>query len=225
MNRKLKVKNFVIENEESNSSYQYYAPRFIALNDTSQGHHSPKELNDKHDASHIMTITRKSVDDTNDTKAFNTLGKQNIYDSQNLIPRFQSNIFNKYDTQIKKGVSYSVLTKYIDYQRKKKKATTATKYTRPQKVTRKTTTFPRPPWILPKENLVENKHLTKRSIKRTSISCKPLENPCQTLQSYTELKPTQHRSYECICTSLPPCSTPPSCSFICNTQICNLYRR
>ena len=179
------------------------------------------ESDDKLKISRIMSISRKSTDNTNEDKDHGPLKKHRRHYVMNQLSDFQSDIIHA--NKIKVDSSAPFLPNTIKCKKKNKLAVVLSKSSHRQKLIHKKQICIRPAWVSPNKNPTTNSDVINRPINRMPFSLKQLRDPCQVLELYTRFKRIDCISNECVCRPLPSCCDISSYSFIKNAQICSVY--
>ncbi|CAF0915809.1 unnamed protein product [Rotaria sp. Silwood1] len=214
---------FAKDNEDLHLSHHSSELKFIQMNNTIQRFDQQKQSSDKINALPVMKISGTLIDNINEDKDLSYLKRQKRYKILNPISNFQSNIHNVHVRKLMINLSSSILTNIKNDKQKNKRAMASTKGVRRKKRIRRKQIRIQSSWISTNENPSIYNYLFNKSIKRTSISLKPLKNPCEVLELDTKFKHTHCEPYQCICTPLPPCLDISSHSLIENSQMCNIY--
>jgi hypothetical protein len=173
---------------------------------------------DKLKITRIMSISRKTINQTTENKDSNSQQEHKRHYVMNQLSDFQSKTHMMHTGNLTIDSSSPISTNPINCKHKNNLSVVQSKFTRHQKRVRKNQICSRPSWVSSYKNPTTNK-----PIKQTSFSLKQLRDPCQVLQLYTQFKRTNCIPYECVCAPLPPCCDISSCSFIKNAHICNMY--
>ncbi len=195
----------------------------IQTDGTFQQFNVQNESDDKLKISRIMSISRKSIDNTNEDKDHDSLKKQRRHYVMNQLSDFQSDTHIVHANKIKVDSSAPFLTNTIKCKKKNKLAVVLSKSSCQQKLIHKKQICIRPAWVSPNKNPTTNSDVINKPINRMSFSLKQLRDPCQVLELYTRFKRIDCVPNECVCRPLPPCCDISSYSFIKNAQICSVY--
>ncbi|CAF0976342.1 unnamed protein product [Rotaria sordida] len=211
------------DNEDLHLLYRSSESKAIQVDNTIQQFDQQEQSNDKFNILPLMKISGTPIDHTNEDKDSRYLKKEKRYNILNQISNFQSEIHN---THVNKSIidsSSSILANTKDYKQKNKLSIVSAKGVRRKKRIRKKQICIQPSWISPNENPSTYNYLFNKSTKQTSLSLKPLRDPCEVLEFNTQFKHIHCKPYQCICTPLPSCLDISSCSFIENAHMCNIY--
>ena len=170
-----------------------------------------------------MAISPKTIDNIIGDKDLNSPKNQKKHYIINQMSDLQSKIYNIHTDKPTIGSSSSILANSTACKEKNKLEVTSRKRIHRQKAIRKNRLSIRPPWVSTYENPARNNYPVNKPIKRTSLPLKQLDDPCQVLELYTQLKRIHCKPYDCVCTPLVPCSDLLSSSFMKHAHICNMY--
>ncbi len=151
-------------------------------------------------------------------KAIDTIMKDSLRNQKkpyimNQMSDLQSRMHNIHPVKPTFGSSSSIPVNSTACNQKSKPAVPTRTRIRRQDLNRKNRIPFRPPWVSSYGNTTTNSYPVNKHIKRTSISLRQQNDPCQVLEVYTRPNRIDCKPHECVCTPLPPSCNMSPCSF------------